>query len=142
MNTTKQMAKVITEIAAAHGFDLTNPDHSLVLENAPYTRLVIGVEGPNLISVAHRAIPDPGEDALSDPDMLFYTGYGEAWVPVEITMITGYYQQATMLKDGAPCGYYPRAQREQAQFANMWARNLRAQGWTKHATRETQPVAA
>jgi len=130
MNTTKQMAAIITKIAAAHGFNLDAADgSSLRLENGPYEPLVISALGPHIVSVAHYF--EQNGDQVPDPDMTLYTGYGveNGWVPVEITMALGYRQQATILKEDHISEWYPRAQREQAQFANMWARNLKAQGW-------------
>jgi len=128
------MAAVIGELAAQRQFSLTTPDRSLVLYNEPFTRLVIGVEAPYLVSVAHRPITLPHQDPVSDPDMLFYTGDPAAWVPVEITLITGSYQQAAVLEDGQISGIFPRALADLVSFADLWAQNLRDQGWLADAT--------
>src|SRR5438477_3095695 len=70
-------------------------------------------------------------DLVPDPDMVFYTGYGveNGWVSVHYQGNTGYYQVATKIEDGQVEKFYPHAQAEQASFANMWARNLQAQGF-------------
>ncbi len=133
MKTTKQMATIISRLAIATGTDLQKPGEHFKIENEPYMPLCLDVLGKNLIAVAHYY--EQNGDLVADPDMVFFTGYGveNGWVPVSIQQNMGSYTRATEIEDGKVTGFYPRAQAELATFANMWARNIKAQGFLEAA---------
>lgn len=67
-------------------------------------------------------------DLVPDPDMEFYKAETGAWMPVNITMATGYYTKALSFGgNGQIASYSPGALRDLVQFANMWMRNIKDQ---------------
>lgn len=128
MNTAVHMQKIITELAAKHGLDLTARESALKLHREVYMPLVIEKIGSNLVSVAHYYTQNG--DAIADPDMEFFTGYNE-WVPIAITQAYGGYQRAAEFNSDCTkiVRYAPKLVRSLAAFANQWAQNIRAQGW-------------
>jgi hypothetical protein len=131
VKTSPTMQTLITAIIARHGANLDAGQLHLRLEHAPYEPLVIERTGPQRISVAHYY--EQNGDLIPDPDVVFYTGQGE-WVPIEITDCFGHRSVATV--DGDRLSFHPRQQADLAAFVNVWARNLKAQGWLTAARTE------
>jgi hypothetical protein len=137
VKTTKQMATIISKIAHEEGIDLTVCRPAIgahfKIENDPYMPLSVEVIGQCLVSVTHYY--EQNGDLVCDPDMVFYTGYGleNGWVPVSIQHNTGSYTRATEIENDQIARWYPRAQAQLTTFANMWARNIKAQGFLKAA---------
>jgi hypothetical protein len=89
----------------------------LSVERKGYMRLVIEVTPMGEVSVAHYYTQNG--DAMRDPEIVFLP---DCWLPVEITQDpVGIYQRAN------PGRYLKGAN----QLANVWAMNLRHQGFTE-----------
>jgi hypothetical protein len=132
------MQEVITTLAAKYGLDLTTPGACLRLEMEGYDRLVVEVIHPNLVSVAHVYEPRP-DVVLPDPGIVFFTGY-TLWVPVEINQRIGGYRIYAFLSADLEeiVAILPAKQADLAEFAEVWAENLVAQGWLQEATLHTE----
>jgi hypothetical protein len=128
------MQAVITEIAAKHGLNLAASSTHLRLEMEGYQPLVIEKIGRHLVSVAHYAYENG--DAMSDPDVVFFTGRGD-WIATEISQILGYRRAVVLTDDMTEIdGVNPAKQADIAEFAEMWAENIRSQGWLEHGISE------
>jgi hypothetical protein len=127
MKTCTSMARVVEAIAKKHHLDLDEVGAHLRLEQPAYEPLCIEVIGERLVSVAHYF--EQHGDLVPDPEMVFCTYPDRQWVPVEITMAIGRRRVASEVEDGRVARFSPREQADQAGFANVWARNLREQGW-------------
>lgn len=130
MKTSKLFQKAIEKIAAANGVDLTKVGSYIRIEKPNYQPLNIETIGTNLVAVSHTYIQNG--DVMRDPEMVFYTGYGEGgWVAISWQNDgIGRLIESVKMKDGKPGSFYPKVQADQASFAAMWARNLKAQGFT------------
>ena len=120
------MQTAVLDILRRHGLDKTfntATEFHLKIENPPYLPLVIERQG-NLISVAHYG--ELNGDAIRDPELTF------AWPTWEPTSITqdpvGRYAEVPEA-DGDRPGIRNALLRELRMFANLWARNLLAQGF-------------
>lgn len=132
------MAKIITQIAAAYGLDLTRDTGRLRLENPPYMRLTIEKLSRNLVSVAHYY--EQNGDLVADPDAVFYTGINDPltgtplWVPMELTQSFGGFRRYVRIERTASgaeqlvCTNLA-SQQDLARFCNVWAKNIRQQGY-------------
>lgn len=129
MKTTVKMQEMVTALAAKHGLDLKERGAYLRLDMPHYDRLVIEVLHENLVSVAQIYEPRPGV-TLADPGIVFFTG-GPQWVPVEIGQRIGGYRIYAVLSEDLDdiLSVLPREQADLASFAEMWADNIRDQGW-------------
>jgi len=137
MRTSSRMHDIITKLAKKHGLDLLAPEAHLRLEMEPYEPLVIEKIGPHLVSVAHYY--EQGGDLVADPDVVFFTGHGE-WLAIEITQGPpgGWVRYARLSDDGQDITQVERrGQADLAQFVNLWASNLEAQGWLERSKRAT-----
>lgn len=136
MPTSKLMREIITKIAQKHDLDLTAELAHLRLDMHGYDRLVIEKIEKHLVSVAHYF--EQNGDLMADPEIVFFTGYGE-WVPVECTqVIGGYHRYAELSPDGKDI---VRAnltgQQGVAALAKMWATNLKVQGWLEYGQKKS-----
>ncbi len=129
MKTSPRMQAIITQIAEKHGFDLTTAGTYLRLTMAHFDPLVIQVVGKNLVSVDHFYQPYPHLE-VADPGILFFTGYAE-WVPIEVMQRLGGHRVYAHLTEDyeAIADLLPAPQADLADFAEMWAQNIEAQGW-------------
>jgi hypothetical protein len=117
MKTSKAMQSIITKIAEKHGLDLTASEAHLRLEQPAYMPLVIEKIGRHLVSVAHYFTQNG--DAIADPDVVFFTGYGE-WVAIEIQQVLGFQRVATLNDDGTTIkAVNLRGQADVASFTNL-----------------------
>jgi hypothetical protein len=91
--------------------------------------LSISVFSKNVVAVEHNFLQNG--DLMCDPQMVFYTDvmYGYGWIPLSITQHpVGIYHECTYLTEGGSIqGYVPAVQKELAQFANDWAKNIKHQ---------------
>lgn len=129
MYSSPKMTTIITKIAEKHGLDLTTPGSAIKLKNGPYMDLCIECVGPNQVAVGH--VYTQNGDVMYDPEIVFFTGYLE-WVPIEITQHpVGVYNRCANLNDdsSAIVTYAPKTSKSVRQLANLWARNLKSQGW-------------
>lgn len=129
MKTTVKMQEVVTELAAKYGLDLSARGAHVRLDMPHFDRLVVEVLHPNLVSVAHIYEPRPGVN-LADPGIVFFTGTA-GWVPVEISQRIGGYRIYAVLSEDLDdiLSVLHREQADLANFAEMWADNIRDQGW-------------
>jgi hypothetical protein len=139
MYASKKMRQVIEAIATERGFDLSASHGYIKIDTVPnHDPLVISKAGPHLVHVYHYFLQNG--DVMYDPEIVFYTNVldGEGWIPVSITQSPmGVYRECTFFNEsGEISAANLRLQREIADFANMWAGNIKAQGYI-HA-----PVAA
>lgn len=134
MKTSPKMQRIITQCANKHGVDLARLVAHLHLELSCYEPLVIERIGQYQISVAHYF--EQNGDLVSDPDVVFFTGYG-AWVPIEITYNFGRtFRYAMLNADDTQIYKINVAQQASlAAFTEQWAQNLRDQGWLEHGHR-------
>lgn len=90
--------------------------------------LVIENIGLNHVSVAHYFVSQG--DMITDPEVVFFTGY-EEWVPVSIQHSFGGIQIVAEIDEEAriiTC-LALKSQADVAAFCRMWAKNIKAQGW-------------
>lgn len=116
--------------------NLVNPGDEAVVDNAAGSFMALHVQrlGDNCFRFGHYV--SQNGDLCPDPEMVFWRspladhaafGPAKAWVPVEVTMLTGYRQVAVEFKGGQPSAFSPRAGAEQASFAAMWMKNAKWQ---------------
>lgn len=129
MKTSTEMQEIVKAIAQKHDLDLEAAEAHLRLENPPFMPLVIEKIGAHLVSVAHYYTQ--GGDAIADPDVVFFTGYGE-WVAIEIQHPApfGFYRYAKLDDAGEKITHVDVAgQADLAHFCRTWARNIKNQGF-------------
>ena len=131
MKTSPTMQRVILEIARKHSIDLSRTEAYLRLEQDGYDRLVIENIGHNRIAVAHYYTQNG--DAIKDPEIVFFVGY-ETWVAIEVTQVlTGISELARLNEDSTAVTHLAkRRQADTGAFAELWAKNIRDQGWITH----------
>lgn len=131
MKTCKAMQEIVIKISEKYGLDLTADEVSLRLDMVGFDRLIIKKTDQDLVSVGHYL--EQGANLIGDPEIIFYTGYGD-WIPVEISQVQGGYRiyavlsadrQSVVLAD-------PFSQAQLAVFAEGWAQNIKAQDWLEH----------
>lgn len=128
MKTSKSMQAIVERIAEKYGLDLNAEEAHLRLENVPYMPLVIEKVGKHLVSVAHYF--EQNGDLCADPDVVFFTGYSDCWVAIEIQQVLGYQRVAWLNDDGASIkSVNLRGQADVASFTNLWARNIKEQDY-------------
>ena len=78
---------------------------------------------------------------MADPEIVFFIG-DTGWVPTEITQVLGGHRIYSILAaDGQDVALIdPRRQANLASFAEMWAKNIEAQGWLEHAEKWDQDL--
>ena len=112
-----------------------NPSYCKI-ENGPFMPLVIerigtGPNGHPAISVAHYY--EQNGDLLTDPEMCFEEWDGKLW-PYYFKACTGFEQSVYFTHAGAKM-VRATIKRELEQFANIWNRNIREQGFVKASTK-------
>jgi hypothetical protein len=120
------MQTAILDILRRHSLDKafnTATEFHLRIENPPFMPLVIERQG-NVISVAHYG--ELNGDAIRDPELTF------TWPTFEPLSITqdpvGRYAEIHTMVGDRPA-IHMALLRELRMFANLWARNLMAQGF-------------
>lgn len=100
-------------------------DHFHVRFNMPhFDRLVIERHG-EMINVSHYF--EQNCDLVPDPDVeLHYP----SWIPNAITQALGYRREKFIERDGKTF-VDTRFHREVSSFLDLWARNIKAQGWAE-----------
>ena len=126
--TAPAMQQIITALAAKHGLDLTRIGAALRLDQPNYDRLCIEVIDTHQVSVAHYF--EQHGDLIADPEIVFWTGDGQ-WTPIAIgQVLTGWREVVQLALDGrCMVTFMRRAQADVASFADVWAANIRDQGW-------------
>jgi hypothetical protein len=122
------MKTVIHEILAAHGklqAFRSCDDFFLKLSSDGFMPLTIERHG-NRVIVAHYF--EQNGDLVPDPDMEFLDRGGEDFLAASIQHSTGFYQRCVEEEDGR-IQVRLGLERSLRNFATMWARNLKAQGF-------------
>ena len=118
------------------------PDLHLRIENPPYQPLVIeamdesGPCGLPALSVAHYG--EQNGDAMRDPEMCFEVGFaGGAHLNCFYCRndYVGIEQWSRFILDGH-YAYHPAHHRQHQEFARLWDRNVRAQGFVEAYARQ------
>jgi hypothetical protein len=122
------------------------PGFHFKIENPPYMALVIedihelGPHGFPLISVAHYG--EQNGDLMRDPEMLFEIykhGEETKFIPTYWRNDYAGVEQYSVTQGADGPEVNERLQREHAQFAAMWDRNLRDQGFLEGFKRQHKP---
>lgn len=124
----KKMKTVIEQILNRRGLleeFHQEEDFQLRVENEPFMPLTVEKHGKS-ISITHYF--EMNGDIIPDPDMELVIGADGEWYPVAIQFATGHYREARFCKDGKEF-VNPREVRDQKQFSNMWAKNIKEQGF-------------
>lgn len=114
-----------------------NPGYCKI-ENGPFMPLVIerigtGPNGHPAISVAHYY--EQNGDLIADPEMCFEEWDGKLW-PYYFRACTGYTQEVYFTSEDGRKMMRPRVKRELQQFAAIWNRNIREQGFVEASKQE------
>ena len=133
--------KNIQQIIEAHGGLAAVQADYLRIENPPFMRLVIEIVGPifpngtSEMSVAHYG--EQNGDAMRDPEITFLMIPGEnrewQWQPLTFTNdYMGIYQVAAEYDNFAHLRVRDaKLSRELTEFAEMWDRNIKHQGFVE-----------
>jgi hypothetical protein len=111
------------------------------IKNEPYTPLVIewvgsGPYSTELVSVAHYYMQNG--DAMRDPEIVFSVSKLGFWVPMTFQQDNlGLYQEAVTIRDGAFFVKFALI-RDLQEFARMWDRNLKNQGFVEAFVKRSQ----
>jgi len=101
---------------------------SVKIVNGSYMPLSIEKYGTQ-VTVTHYF--KQNGDLVPDPDMEFQIACDGAWYPVAIQHSTGHYSRCTVEDENGNTQINTRERLDQKRFADMWARNLIAQGFEK-----------
>lgn len=139
MQACPQMKAVISALAAQHNVDLSRRGVHFHLDLPGFDRLCIERIDCRRISVAHYF--ELNGDLAPEPDILFWINGAGDWIPVEISQsLTGWRVYARLNDDAsAIVQIRPKSQRDLAAFAELWAQNLREQGWLEALTPPNPP---
>lgn len=127
------MHNIIKKIARKHNLDLSQVGTHLRLEMPPYMPLVIKVVAPNQVSVSH--VFEQNGDVMYDPEIVFYTARPN-WFPIKITQHPlGINQRVAAISDNNLEILDALEQKNIIEFAELWAENIRGQGWFDYGYR-------
>jgi len=104
---------------------LKSEEFHLRIENTGYMPLVIERQGKR-VTITHYF--EQNGDQVCDPDMEFSIGADSEWYPVALQLCTGHYRVARRFENGKEFVNL-RLNQELKSFSNMWANNVKAQGW-------------
>jgi hypothetical protein len=142
VKTVPSMAEVVLALARKHDVDFDRVGAHLKLSlGAGWDPLSVERIGAGEVAVSHTFVQNG--DVVFDPEITFFTGYGDdAWVPTSITQppvllvgqdgserVLGGYRCVAWVRGGELADADVAGVAELAEFAEMWARNIRAQGW-------------
>lgn len=130
--------ETVQAIIDRHGGIEALKENYIRIENEPYMPLVIewvgsGPHQTELVSVAHYYTQNG--DAMRDPEIVFIVSKLGFWVPMSFQQDNlALYQEAVTIRDGS---FFMKAAliRNIQEFAQMWDRNIAAQGFLKAFTR-------
>lgn len=137
MRSCPRMEKVIMALAEKHDVNLQQVGANFRLDMPGFDRLCVERISPACISVAHYF--EMNGDLVAEPDIVFFVDFSGAWLPISISQsITGWRAYAELDAAGmAIARYKPQAQRDLAEFAELWAQNIKDQGWLESGVRYT-----
>lgn len=124
--------KTLQAIIDRHGGIEALKEKHIRIVNEPYMPLVIewvgsGPYDTELVSVAHYYTQNG--DPMRDPEIVFIVSKLGFWTPMTFQQDNfGLYQEAAAIRDGK-IFINPRLIRDLREFAQLWDRNLGAQGF-------------
>ena len=135
MRACPRMEKAIAALAEKHDVNLKQVGANFRLDMPGFDRLCVERITTGCISVAHYF--EMNGDLVAEPDIVFFVDFSGAWYPIAINQsITGWREYAQLDDAGiAIVRYKPQAQKDLAEFAEMWAQNIKDQGWLKDGVR-------
>ena len=135
MKTSPTMQQIVSQIAKRYGVDLQQPEANLRLDMPNFDRLIIENIGWHRAVVAHYF--EMNGDLVPDPDVVFYTDNELGWIPMGITQSLGGHRSYIRLDDSDNQLLLLNAagQADLAEFTEMWARNIVAQGWLENGVK-------
>lgn len=133
------MAAVIQDLLTLYQADLTPLGGYLRLSRDPWMLLVIERVGPHQLSVAHYY--EQAGDLIPDPEIVVFDGEDSIWVPLYCQLAIGTFTRCATVGAGKLGQVFTRQAAEVVGLADLWAANLRAQGWlTTEGTTATKPA--
>jgi len=138
MNTTPKMQAAIEKLANKHTVDIHKPGVTLRLDMQHFDQLRIECLPNGCVSVAH--LFEVQGHLVPEPDVAFFIDAQRNWVPIDITQSAGYIACAKLSNDAKTIlRYDPEGQADLADFCEIWAQNLRDQGWLENAVKHQLP---
>lgn len=117
--------RTIFEAADRAGGNIT-----LMPQSPALMMLVVGRIRPRLYSVSHDA-----DDIEANPGMTFFVGEDGRCYPTSFAMLgMGIYEESARVSSGRILRFNARQQRLHTICANLWAQNLRKQGYLRSLT--------
>jgi len=134
MKNCPKMKEAITQLAHKHGVDLAAVGAHFRLDMPGYERLCVETISAHQVSVAHYY--EMNGDLVPDPDIVFFISKEGAWSAISITDAFGQWRSYVKLSDeGQSVAFYDqRGQADLADFAEIWAQNLKDQKWLENST--------
>ena len=134
MKSCPKMQAIVRALVEKHGIDMTRPESYLRLDMPNFDRLIVETIDAHRLVVAHYF--EMNGDLVPDPSITFFvTGTGE-WAPIGVEQAIGGRRSYVRMTDDATgiASYDADGQADLAEFAEIWAQNIEAQGWLEHAT--------
>jgi hypothetical protein len=127
----KLMRSIIITVLKTHNVldqFISGQDFHVKILNEPYMPLCIERHGSQ-ITLTHYF--EQNGDLVPDPDMEFEIGSLGEWYPVAIQFAIGTYRRCRTEDSSGKKQIRLRESLDQKQFSDMWARNIKAQGFDK-----------
>lgn len=123
------MKHLIEQLADKHGINLSQVGAQFHLKMEGLDSLVVENLGYGQLLVAHYFTYNG--DLVPDPAIVFFISHANGWIPLQITMsLTGTQTYVLMSIDHLTVLVHHVATQEiLAEFAEMWAQQIEAQGW-------------
>lgn len=124
-----KMKQIVEQLADKHGIDVSVHEAHFRLDLEGFDRLVVENMGHQRILVAHYFVQNG--DLTPDPAIVFFIGHPAGWIPIGITAAMMGTQTYVLMNLDHTLGldYDLVRQADLAEFADMWAQNLKDQGW-------------
>lgn len=129
MKASPTMHQVVQQLVERYGVDLAQTGAFLRLDLPDQDSLVIDHMGTSQIAVTSCFAE--GGDWKIDREVIFFTGYQQQWIPIEITQLaTGWHAFAKLDAHGQRILRINYCDQERlADFAERWACKLIRQHW-------------
>ena len=134
MNESPTIQHLMQQLLDRYNVDLCSVGTFLRLDQPEHNSLVIDHMGTAQISIMTCYV-ECGEWRI-DREVLFFTGYPNQWIPIEITqMETGWTAFARLSSDSQRIARINHCGQERlAEFTECWARKLTRQNWLERGT--------
>ena len=130
MNGRLEIQYIVEKILRKHNIDPSAESYYLKLRMPSYDDLVLEKEGEQVL-VGHY-YHHPSGDLISDPVLAFDYNHGR-WFPVRIELALGD-TVCSFIENGKRM-IYPGRIPEFKSFQNMFAKNIREQGWLENGVK-------